>query len=187
MDIYQLRYFLAVVETSNFSRAAERAFVSQPTLSAGIKKLETELGTLLFNRDARKISLTEAGLRFLPHARTIIYECNAAKSEVTRKAPVQRLPLGILRSVPTERLAALLRDFGKAHPGIQISLKDGSVAQLQSWLGERRIDLAFSVMPEPESDLRFERLYSWKYVLAVPRSLGCDTIAGPHERPDHRP
>ncbi|MEX1036447.1 MAG: LysR family transcriptional regulator [Sneathiella sp.] len=170
MDIYQLRYFLAVVETSNFSRAAERAFVSQPTLSTGIKKLETELGTPLFNRDTRKISLTEAGQRFLPHARTIIYECNAAKLEITRKNPVQRLQLGLLRSLSTERLAALISDFSKAHPDIQISIKDGSVAQLQSWLGERRVDLAISVMPEPESNMRFDRLFSWKYILAVPQS-----------------
>lgn len=168
MDIYQLRYFLAVVETSNFSRAAERAFVTQPTLSTGIKKLEKELGAPLFSRDARKISLTDAGRRFLPRARTIIYECNAAKSEIIRKNPVQRLQIGLLRSLPTTTLAALFNDFGKAYPDIQISLKDGNVAQLQSWLGERRIDLAFSIMPEPESDLRFERLYSWKYGLAVP-------------------
>ena len=169
MDIYQLRYFLAVVETSNFSRAAERAFVSQPTLSTGIKKLETELGALLFNRDTRKITLTEAGRRLLPHARTIIYECNAAKQELIRQNPVQRLQLGLLRSLSTERLAALISDFGKAHPDIQISIKDGSVAQLQSWLGDRRVDLATSVMPEPESSIQFDRLFSWKYVLAVPK------------------
>ncbi|MCR9215228.1 MAG: LysR family transcriptional regulator [Proteobacteria bacterium] len=168
MDIYQLRYFLALVETSNFSRAAERVFVSQPTLSAGIKKLETELGAPLFNRESRKISLTEAGHRFLPRARTVIYECNAAKQEISRKAPVKRLQLGILRSIPTASLAALLADFSKAHPETQISLKEGSVTQLLSWLGERRIDLALSVAPDPEEEISFERLYSWKYILAAP-------------------
>ncbi|MZR31157.1 LysR family transcriptional regulator [Sneathiella litorea] len=168
MDIYQLRYFLAIVETNNFSRAAERAFVSQPTLSTGIKKLETELGTPLFNRDARKISLTEAGRRFLPHARTIIYECNAAKSDVTRKSPVKRLQLGLLRSAPTLRVAALLNDFGKAHADIQISIKEGTASQLQGWLNEGRIDLALSIPPEETSDIQFIRLYTWKYTLAVP-------------------
>ncbi|MFC4271021.1 LysR family transcriptional regulator [Sneathiella chungangensis] len=168
MDIYQLRYFLAIVETNNFSRAAERAFVSQPTLSAGIKKLETELGTPLFNRDARKISLTEAGRRFLPHARTIIYECNAAKSDIVRKSPVRRLQLGLLRSAPSARVAALLDDFGKAHPDIQISIKDGSTAQLQRWLDEGRIDVALSVTPDAESNTEFVQLYKWKYMVAVP-------------------
>ncbi|WP_373086763.1 LysR family transcriptional regulator [Sneathiella sp.] len=170
MDIYQLRYFLAIVETNNFSRAAERAFVSQPTLSAGIKKLETELGASLFNRGSRKISLTEAGIRFLPHARTVIYECNAAKQEISRKTPVKRLQLGILRSLPTDRLAVLMSDFNKAHPDIQISLKDGTPTQLQNWLAEQRIDVALSVTPDAESDFSFEPLYSWKYCLCVPRS-----------------
>ena len=170
MDIYQLRYFLAVVETNNFSRAAERAFVSQPTLSAGIKKLETELGSPLFNRDARKISLTEAGRRFLPHARTIIYECNAAKSDIVRKSPAQRLQLGLLRSAPTERIAALLNDFGKTHPDIQISIKDGTPAQLHRWLNEGRVDLALSITPDVESGFQFARLYKWKYLVAVPAS-----------------
>jgi DNA-binding transcriptional LysR family regulator len=170
MDIYQLRYFLAVVETSNFSRAAERAFVSQPTLSTGIKKLETELGTPLFNRDSRNISLTEAGRRFLPHARTIIYECNAAKTDITRKDPVRRLQLGLLRTAPTKRIAALLSDFGKAQPDIQISIKDGAPTQLHRWLDEERIDLAISIPPEEGSNSRFQRLYSWKYMLAVPAS-----------------
>jgi len=170
MDIYQLRYFLAIVETSNFSRAAERAFVSQPTLSVGIKKLETELGTQLFNRGSRVITLTEAGHRFLPHARTVIYECNAAKQELSQNAPVKRLRLGILRGQPTTALSALLADFGKTHTDIQISLKEGTLNQLQAWLSENRIDLAFTVAPETETKASFERLYSWKYMLAVPQN-----------------
>ncbi|PHQ66184.1 MAG: LysR family transcriptional regulator [Sneathiella sp.] len=169
MDIYQLRYFLAIVETSNFSRAAERAFVTQPTLSAGIKKLETELGSLLFNRGARITTLTDAGHRFLPRARTIIYECNAAKQELARDTPVKRLRLGILRSLPTAALSALLADFGKAQPDIQISLKEGTLNQLHAWLSEKRIDVAFAVAPEGDAHSSFDRLYSWKYVLAVPR------------------
>jgi DNA-binding transcriptional LysR family regulator len=170
MDIYQLRYFLAIVETNNFSRAAERVFVSQPTLSAGIKKLETELGVKLFNREARKISLTEAGRRFLPRARTVIYECNAAKQELAKKTPIKRLQIGILRSVPTSTLAALLNDFGKSHPDILVSLKEGTPDQLRNWLSEGRINTTISIEPGADSNLNFDRLYTWKYVLATPRS-----------------
>ncbi|MAL79821.1 MAG: LysR family transcriptional regulator [Sneathiella sp.] len=170
MDIYQLRYFLAIVETGNFSRAAERSFVSQPTLSTGIKKLEAELGTTLFSREARKISLTEAGRRLLPHARTIIYECNAAKSEVSRRSPLRRLQLGLLRTAPTQRISALVNDFAKAHGDIQISIKEGAAAQLQRWLDEGRVNVALSIRPETESGLSFARLYRWKYMLAIPTS-----------------
>jgi DNA-binding transcriptional LysR family regulator len=168
MDIYQLRYFLALVETNNFTRAAERVFVSQPTLSAGIKKLEAELDVKLFSRESRNISLTDAGLRFLPRARTVIHEVNAAKQEVTRKTPVLRLQIGILRGLPTDKLAKLLRDFNKSHPDVQASLKEGTLAQLHSWLDDQRIDIAFATPPEGTFTGEFERLYSWKFLLAVP-------------------
>ncbi|MEH6545586.1 MAG: LysR family transcriptional regulator [Sneathiella sp.] len=168
MDIYQLRYFLALVETNNFSRAAERAFVSQPTLSTGIKKLETELGLQLFSRESRTITLTEAGHRFLPRARTIIHEVNAAKQEVNRKTPVLRLQIGVLRGLPTNRLAKLLRDFNQSHPDVQASLKEGTLTQLHSWLDEQRIDIAFSTPLDEGHGGEFERLYSWKFLLSVP-------------------
>ncbi|MBL4905995.1 MAG: LysR family transcriptional regulator [Sneathiella sp.] len=170
MDIYQLRYFLAVVETRNFSRAAERVFVSQPTLSAGIKKLETDLGVVLINRGTRNITLTDAGLRFLPRARTVIYECNAAKQEASVKTSSHRLKIGIHRIIPIPHLAALLADFKTAHPDVQIALKEGSVEQLQSWLADGRIDLAISVPPIESEKIQFERLLKTKWVLAVSKS-----------------
>ena len=71
MEIHQLTYFVAVVETGGFSRAAERCHVSQPTLSQQIKKLENELGQPLFDRLGRSVALTEAGRNLLPRARSI--------------------------------------------------------------------------------------------------------------------
>ncbi|GLQ07736.1 LysR family transcriptional regulator [Sneathiella chinensis] len=168
MDLYQLRYFLAVVETGNFSRAAERAFVSQPTLSAGIKKLETELGSPLFNRGARSVTLTDTGNRFLPRARTIIYECNAALQEARGKPSARRLRLGVHRFVPGNHLAPLLEDFKKAHPDIQIALKEGTAEQLQALLDENRIDVALT-LPAPDGPRTgFERLFSTRCVLLLP-------------------
>ena len=83
MDRYLLRYFLAIVETGNFSRAAARENVAQPTLSAGIAKLETQLGARLFDRTNRRVHLTEAGGRFLTHARRIEHEFNLAQAAVS--------------------------------------------------------------------------------------------------------
>ncbi len=170
MDIYQLRYFLAVVETRNFSRAAERVFVSQPTLSAGIKKLEIDLGVSLINRGSRNITLTDAGVRFLPRARTVIYECNAAKQEANVKTSSKRLRIGFHRIIPVPHLAALLADFKKAHPDVQIALKEGSVERLHSLLDENRIDLAFSIPPVEAGKIQFERILSTKCLLAVPHN-----------------
>ncbi|MEX0298823.1 MAG: LysR family transcriptional regulator, partial [Kordiimonas sp.] len=73
MDLYLLRYFLAVVETGSFTRAADRVFVTQPTLSAGIKKLEGQVGHVLFERSNRRVFLTDAGTRFLPRAKAILH------------------------------------------------------------------------------------------------------------------
>src|SRR5690606_13723077 len=104
----------------------------------------------------------------LPRARMILHECNAAKSEVSHRGPVRRLQLGLLRTAPTVRLAALIGDFVKAHgDDLQISIKDGSPAQLLRWLDEGRVDIALSVRPEPQSGLFFTPLYKWKYMLAV--------------------
>lgn len=168
MDIYQLRYFLAVVETRNFSRAAERVFVSQPTLSAGIKKLEQGLDAPLFNRGSRSISLTEAGRRFLPRARTIIYEINTAKQEARGKQPSQRLQIGIPRVLPIAGFSQLLADFRKTHSEIQIAIKEGTPEQLQLWLDEKRIDMVIGLAPSTDSDHQFERLFSTKCMLATP-------------------
>jgi DNA-binding transcriptional LysR family regulator len=167
MDIYQLRYFLAVEETRNFSRAAERAFVSQPTLSAGIKKLELDLGVQLFNRGRRNITLTEAGQRFLPRARAVIHECNAAKQEVRGNTPARRIQVGILRVLPMAQIAALLADFRKRHPDVHLALKEGTTEQLESWLEDRRIDLAIGIRPTNNSRHHYDRLFVTRLVLAA--------------------
>ncbi|MFD2403707.1 LysR family transcriptional regulator [Novosphingobium soli] len=82
IDQYLLRYFLAVAETGNFSRAAKRVSVTQPTLSAGIAKLERELGARLFDRDRQGVALTPAGSRFLVRARRIAAEYEHALVEL---------------------------------------------------------------------------------------------------------
>src|SRR5438552_1195560 len=82
MELHQLRYFCAVVETGSFSRAAEQSHVSQPSLSQQILKLEDELGARLFDRLGRSVRLTELGKTFLPRARAVLRELEAAKGDV---------------------------------------------------------------------------------------------------------
>jgi DNA-binding transcriptional LysR family regulator len=91
IDRYLIRYFLAVVEQGNFSRAAAHCNVSQPTLSVGIAKLEKIAGHQLFIRTNQRVELTEAGSRFLPHGRRIEREFNAEKrmrSSLSRASPI---------------------------------------------------------------------------------------------------
>src|SRR3546814_13032406 len=87
MDRYQIRYFLAVVETGNFSKAAARVNVAQPTLSVGIAKLEAALGAKLFQRSNRRVHLTDSGSRFLPHARQIMQDYNLASQALAGVKP----------------------------------------------------------------------------------------------------
>src|SRR6201996_5792607 len=98
IDRYLLRYFLAVIDQGNFSKAAASCHVSQPTLSVGIAKLEGLLGRALFHRTNRRVELTEAGARFAVHARRIEGEFTLAEREVHEAADATDLRLGILQS-----------------------------------------------------------------------------------------
>ena len=85
MEFHQLRYVCAIAETGSFSRAAERCQIAQPSLSQQVLKLEEDLGAKLFDRLGRSIRLTEAGRAFLPHARSILEQMEAARSSVAEK------------------------------------------------------------------------------------------------------
>src|SRR5256885_10232879 len=82
MELHQLRYFCAVADTGSFSRAAEQSHVSQPSLSQQILKLEDELGARLFDRLGRSVRLTEVGKAFLPRARGVLRDLEAARGDV---------------------------------------------------------------------------------------------------------
>ncbi len=160
MELYQLRYFLAVAETASFSRAAERVFVTQPTLSAGIKKLEQDLGCRLLERSSRRVGLTAAGERLLARARVIQHEANAARNELTQGTDDRPLAIGALRSLPAARLAALLRDFTNTHGDRALRLRLGTVRDLDRWLAQGRVDIAITTgdaLNERPSTLLFRR------------------------------
>lgn len=118
MEIHQLEYFIAIVETGSFSRAADRCNVAQPSLSQQIKKLETEIGHLLFDRLGRKVVLTDAGRLLIPKARTILGEINGIKMEL--QADIQegqgRLAVGFIPTVSPFVLPNVIRRFGKEFP-----------------------------------------------------------------------
>ena len=140
-----LRYFLAVVETGNFTRAADRVFVTQPTLSAGIKKLETQVGQTLFERTNRRVFLTDAGTRFLPRAKAILHECNLAVQSLEEAASTPVLRLGVLTTLSNRAVGSLLADFHAAHPKATIEIIDGTEQELANRLDDRSLDYALSL------------------------------------------
>lgn len=160
-ELYQLRYFLAVVETGNFTKAAERACVTQPTLSAGIKKLEQQVEVQLFNRSSRRVFLTEAGTRFLDHAKSILYECNQATMELQNVEVKKALRLGVLRTIPAKLISHLLGAFRRGEGGVVFELFEGTEQELTNRLTEGSIDLAISLLHDEANGVPlFEEGYS---------------------------
>lgn len=145
IERYLLRYFLAVVDQGNFSRAAAHCLVSQPTLSVGIAKLEQAVGTPLFLRSNQRVELTEAGARLLTHARRIEREFNLAElaGEKAEQAPVLRI--GLLLSIPGEAVARAVAGCAPAEQG-RIEFIPGSERELLGRLDAERIDVALSLI-----------------------------------------
>lgn len=188
MNFYQVRYFLAVAETGSFSKGAERVFVSQPTLSAGIKKLEADLGARLFDRGGRRVALTAAGHRFLERARTILDEVAAARAELRPEAGLARLKLAALRTLPAAALARLVADFRKAEGDVVLELRDGSVSEIEGWLARGRVDAALTVLAPGTKRGGAAPLFRSRLVLAVAADDGLArrsrvALAELHQRP----
>lgn len=169
IDRYLLRYFLAVVDTGTFSRAAQQSNVSQPTLSAGIAKLERLLGRKLFARSSQRVHLTEAGTRLLAHARRIEGEFNEAEAAVRDMAPARVLRLGVLSTIATPILAGLVERMRAGCPDLKLELVEGSERTLLQGLGRGRIDAALGLIRDTQ---RFaaEPLWQEGYVLALPET-----------------
>lgn len=168
MNLYQIRYFLAIVETGGFTKAAERLFVSQPSLSAGIKKLEQELGVILFERGGRRAVPTPAGKFFLEKAKTILNEYQATLRELKEFHHQPTLRLGTLRTIRISSLSGLIRDFQAQHPNLLIELLDGTIEDLRNWLEAGEIDLAVTVLDGREDPKTSMVLFRQRRMLAVP-------------------
>lgn len=166
-ELYQLRYFIAVVETGSFTKAAGRACVTQPTLSAGIKKLEQHLDTRLFHRTSRRVYLTEAGSRFLERAKAILFECNRAAREMSRVEVVRVLRLGIVRTLPMALFSKLLKDFRREDAGAVIELFDGTEQELVNRLRNGGLDLAITLIRDGTETAHGQPLFTEGYSLAL--------------------
>lgn len=166
-ELYQLRYFLAVVETGSFTKAAERACVTQPTLSAGIQKLEGALGVKLFNRSNRRVFLTEAGVQFVERAKSILHQCNLAQRELTEVDSPKVLRLGVLMTVPAAILQRLLRAFLDAEPGTVVELFEGTEQEIGNRVESGGVDVALTLIRSANAAEATE-LFEEGYVAIVP-------------------
>lgn len=166
IENYQLRYFLAVVETGSFTKASKRVFVTQPTLSAGIKKLETGLGSKLFDRTSKRVFLTESGTRFIPHAKSILYQLNLAEADIKSTGRAHLLRLGILMTIPASTVGRILSTFNRDVSGLVTELFEGTEQEIQNRLDEGKIDIALTIM-RPTLKLEQTPLYKEGYSIAL--------------------
>jgi DNA-binding transcriptional LysR family regulator len=168
IDRYQLRYFLAVVDAGNFSRAASQVNVTQPTLSVGIAKLEKSLGSRLFMRNSQRVELTDAGVRLLAHARSIETEFNSLEERVSASGAPIILRIGVLSTIPVELLEPVVLANAAAERPTSIELVEGTERDLLGRLGRRRIDIALSIVRSGEDRYLCEPLYQEGYSIAAP-------------------
>jgi DNA-binding transcriptional LysR family regulator len=166
IDRYLLRYFLAVIDNGSFTAAANQVNVTQPTLSAGIAKLEREAGAKLLRRNSQRVELTEAGARFAVHARRIEREFHLAQASITGLAPADTLRLGVLSTIATAELSALVETLAQTAPGLRVELLEGNERSLTQYLARGRIDLALTIVRDADA----EPLRTEGYALALPNA-----------------
>ncbi len=171
MELHQLRYFVAIAETGNFTRASERNNVSQPSLSQQIQKLEAEVGHKLFHRLGRKAVLTEAGAAFLERARRILFEVENATKELGDKRGLgRRITVGAVQTVMPYLITPLIARLRAEHPNLLIGAREDFRASLLRAVVEGDVDLA--VVPQPVKDHRIsiEPLFTEPLLLVVGRN-----------------
>jgi DNA-binding transcriptional LysR family regulator len=182
VDDRKLRYFVAVAEELNFTRASQRLYATQSTVSATIRSLEQELGTSLLARTTRSVSLTDAGAAFLPEARAAIEAIDRARASVEPMSTGLRgnLALGTLSSMKTVDVPELAGDFHRRYPGvglrIEISARGaaGHVERIKSGF----LDLAFVGAVEGDADLDVRPIRRFRLAAFV---AGTHRFAGERE------
>jgi len=149
VELQQMRYVLAVAETSSFTRAAERCLVVQSALSHQIARLERELGAKLFERTSRRVRLTPAGAAFLPAARQCLDAAERAAAEVAAAVGEVRgrLAVGLIPTVAAVDIPGALRDFHQRYPHVRISLRVGGSDELVEQVKQGLIEVAFLGLP----------------------------------------
>src|SRR5687768_17777458 len=170
MNLRDLRYFVALADTRHFGKAAERSFVSQPTLSAQIKKLETYLGVQLIERQPRKVTLTEMGARILPLARSILQESDEIVSLARNDHdPLSgKLKLALIPTIGPYLLPVVTRKLRKQLPRLKLMLYEYQTQPLLEKLRAGDIDLGILALPVPLDGLEARPLYDEDFTLAVP-------------------
>ena len=171
MTLTELKYVVAVARERHFGRAAEACFVSQPTLSVAIKKLEDELGVPIFERRSNEVTLTPAGERIVAQAQRVLDEAALIKelAKVGKDPLVGPLRVGIIYTIGPYLLPSLIRQLLRDAPRMPLLLNENFTIKLLELLKNGEIDVAILALPLPESGVLIQPVYDEPFVVAVPR------------------
>jgi DNA-binding transcriptional LysR family regulator len=171
MEMHQVRYFLAVADSLNFTRAAELCHVSQPALTRAVQQLEQELGGLLLRRERQLTHLTDFGRLIEPHLRRLSADAEAAKTTARKFLNLQQaqIRLGIMCTVGPARFVGFLAGFHAANPGCEMTLVEGVPPRMSQMLLQGELDLAVMAQPDPFNErLDALSLYRERFCIAFP-------------------
>ncbi|WP_171181470.1 LysR family transcriptional regulator [Ruegeria sp. HKCCD8929] len=167
--VKQIEAFLAVAQTRNFTRAADKMGMSQPALSSLVSKFEQELGIRLFDRTTRTVELTQAADDFLPDAERILLDIESSIESLRDSAALLKghLRIAALPSLFSSFLPALLQDFRGEFPGLNVSLREAQAGELVELVAENKCDIGFGIAPDDVPNIRFRPLFEDHFVLVV--------------------
>lgn len=170
MTLTQLSYMIAVAEAGNFTVAAEKVFVTQPTLSMQIQKLEDELGVQIFNRTKKPIRLTNVGEQILKQARNILAEAKRMDDIVAQEKGFigGEFKLGILPTVMPTLLPMFLNTFINKHPKINLKIQELNTDSIINQLKEGKIDAGIAATPLKYDNIEERPLYYEPFVGYIP-------------------
>jgi len=172
MTITQLKYVLAVAEKQNFTKAAEKTFVTQPTLSMQIQKLEEELEILIFDRSKKPIELTTVGRKIVNQARNIVNESERMQDVVDQEKGFigGEFHLGIIPTVMPTLLPMFLKNFTNKHPKVQLKIEELTTNEIISKLNDGHLDAAIAATPLYNEKIKERVLYFEPFVGYIPES-----------------
>jgi len=172
MTITQLYYVLAVAEHQNFTKAAEKCFVTQPTLSMQIQKLEDELDIIIFDRSKKPIELTEVGKKIVTQAKNIVNESYRIKDIVDQQKGFigGEFKIGIIPTVMPTLLPMFLKTFIKRYPKIKLKIEELNTEEIISKIVEGHLDAAIAATPLENELIKERVLYFEPFVGYIPEN-----------------
>jgi LysR family hydrogen peroxide-inducible transcriptional activator len=171
MTLTELRYIVAVARERHFGRAAEASFVSQPTLSVAVKKLEEELGVQLFERGPGEVSVTPAGQRIVEQAQRVLEEAARVRelAAAGRDPLAGALRLGAIYTIGPYLLPKLIPILRRSAPAMQLHIQENFTRRLAEALKSGEVDVIVVALPFSEPGIQTRAMYDEPFLVAVPR------------------